>query len=206
MGKKDYNYFNAFQKVTEYACLAATELNTAIKDFDTTLLQQQLDSMHAIEHDADKLRHEIMEVLAKEFLPPIEREDIVALSNALDDVVDTVEDVLIGMYVYNVQEIREAAVSYADVILQCCEAVQSMMLEFPKFQKSKNLLQYIKNVNHLEGKGDVLYSETTRQIFTSSLDPVEVMKWRSIFDRMEKACDACEEVAHIVESVVLKNS
>lgn len=206
MGKKDYDYFKAFQRVTDYAYTAAEVLNVAINAFDTKKLHDYLEKAHTIEHEADELRHEIMEALAREFLPPIEREDIVELSNALDDIVDTVEDVLIGIYVYNVEEIREAAISYADVILQCCDAVKSMMLEFPKFQKSKKLLQYIKNVNHLEGKGDVLYSKTTRQIFTSDLDAVEVIKWRSIFDRMERACDACEEVSHLVESVVMKNS
>ena len=206
MKKKDYNYFAAFSKMTVYASDCAKELNRMMKEFDTEQLQKHLDDMHLLEHSADEIRHEIMAVLAKEFLPPIEREDIVALSNALDDVVDTIEDISIGLYVYNVQEMREEALAYADVIMQCCECVEMIMQEFVHFQKSKKLLQYIKNVNSLEGKGDVLYSKTTRQIFTSDLDAVEVIKWRSIYDRMEKACDACEEIGHLVESVVLKNS
>lgn len=206
MGKKEYNYFKSFCNMTEIAKESAQELNRMMNDFHTDHLQEHLDSMHVLEHTADEARHEIMAVLAKEFLPPLEREDIVALSNALDDVIDTIEDISIGLYVYNVQEIREEALAYADVILQCCETVVQLMQEFQHFKKSKTLLQYIKNVNSLEGKGDMLYSMTTRQIFTSDLDAVEVIKWRSIYDRMEKACDACEEVSHLVESVVLKNS
>lgn len=206
MNKKDYNYFAAFSKMAQYASDCAKELNRMMKAFDADQLQKHLDEMHLLEHSADEVRHEIMAVLAKEFLPPIEREDIVALSNALDDVVDTIEDISIGLFVYNVQEMREEAIAYADVIQQCCECIEMIMTEFVHFQKSKSLLQYIKNVNSLEGKGDVLYSKTTRQIFTSDLDAVEVIKWRSIYDRMEKSCDACEEIGHLVESVVLKNS
>ncbi|MEG0468835.1 DUF47 domain-containing protein [Amedibacillus sp. YH-ame6] len=206
MNKKGYNYYSAFIKIADYAYKACEELNAIVQSFDTDGLDEHLEKMHELEHEADTVRHEIMEVLAKEFLPPIDREDIVALGNALDDMVDAVEDISIGLYVYNVQDIREEAIPYADVVLQCCEAVRIIMEEFVNFQKSKELMQYIQNVNALEGKGDMLYARTTRIIFTSDLDAVEVMKWRSIYDRMEATCDACEEVGRLVESVILKNS
>lgn len=206
MAKKGYNYFQSFSKLTQIAKTSAQELNRMMKSFNCNELKEHLDHMHALEHEADEMRHDIMAFLAREFLPPLEREDIVALSNALDDVIDDIEDISIGLYVYNVREIRAEAIAYADVILQCCETVEQLMEEFPNFKKSKTLLQYMKNINSLEGKGDLLYSKTTRQIFTSDLDAVEVIKWRSIYDRMEKACDACETVSHQVESVVLKNS
>ena len=95
--------------------------------------------------------------------------------------------------------------AYTDVMYQCCDALQTMMQELSGYQKSKVLKQSIEHLNSLEEKGDVLYSRTTRDLFTEVLDAVEVIKWRSIFDRMEKCCDACEAVAHQVETIIMKN-
>lgn len=119
--KKKYNYFQAYQLMTECAYQAAFELMKMMKDYQPNAIDVHLQKMHRIEHEADLRRHEIMTVLAKDSRPPMDREDIVALSNALDDMVDMVEDVSIGLYIYNVKEVQEAAMAYGKVIVMCCD-------------------------------------------------------------------------------------
>ena len=204
--KKKYNYFQTFQLMTDCAHQAALELMRELKEYQPENLNAHLQTMHRYEKEADVRRHEIMKVLAKDGRPPMDREDIVALSNALDDVVDMVEDISIGFYIYNVQEIPVDALAYGKVVLKCCDAVQDMMLEFEKFTHNDNVMQSVKLVNRLESEGDVLFAKTTRDLFSQPMDAVDVIRWKSMFGRLEKACDACEEVSHLVESVVLKHS
>lgn len=204
--KKKYNYFQAYQLMTECAYQAAFELMKMMKDYQPNAIDVHLQKMHRIEHEADLRRHEIMTVLAKDSRPPMDREDIVALSNALDDMVDMVEDVSIGLYIYNVKEVQEAAMAYGKVIVMCCDAVREMMKEFEKIQYNNNIMDCIKRVNHLEGQGDTLFAKATRELFSDVLDPVEVIRWKSIYDRMELACDSCEKIGHLVESVALKHA
>lgn len=206
MKKKKYNYFQSFQLMTECAYQASTELMKTLKDYQSDKLEGHLQKMHRIEHDSDTKRHDIMSVLAKDSRPPMDREDIVELSNALDDMVDMIEDVSIGLYIYNVTELECAAQAYGKVILMCSDAVREMMVEFEKLQYNESIMNCIKRVNHLEGQGDTLFAETTRDIFVRDMDTVDVIKWKSMYDRMEQACDACEKVSHLVESVLLKNS
>ena len=204
--KKKYNYCQTYQLMTECGYNAAFELMRMLKGFDPKTMDSHLQKMHRLEHESDMRRHEIMAVLAKDYRPIIEREDIVRLSNALDDVVDMVEDVSIGLYIYNVESIPEAAMAYGKVIVMCCDAVREMLRELERFEYNNNVMDCIKRVNHLEGEGDLLFAKTTRELFQNEKDPIEVIRWKSIYDRMEKACDACEEVGHLVESIILKNS
>lgn len=204
--KKKYNYFQMFELMTDFAHQAAVELNRELKDYHPDNLDKHLTTMHRYEKEADVRRHEIMQVLAKDGRPPMEREDIVAITNALDDVVDMVEDISIGLYIYNVQEISADAQAYAKVVLKCCDAVQDMMNEFEKFTYNDNVMQSVSLVHRLESEGDVLFAKTTRDLFSEPMDAVDVIRWKSMYGRLEKACDACEEVSHLVESVVLKQS
>ena len=147
-----------------------------------------------------------MSELARAFITPIEREDILELMQELDDVTDDIEDVLIRTYIFHILSIREDALRFADIISRCCGEMLKMMKEFRDFRKSKTIHEMIVAINDLEEEGDRLYTEAVRRLFMHSKDPIELMVWREIFDRMEKCCDACEHVANIVESIIMKNS
>ena len=163
-------------------------------------------NLHGIEHAADMGKHDMMNRLAREFISPIEREDIIELGQEIDNVTDSIEDVLMGIYMYNIQTIRPEALDFVDVIVQCCNALKKTMEDFQNFRKSTTIHDSIVEINRLEEVGDRLYTEAVRSLYLNCQDPIETVSWTEIFDRLESCCDACEHVAHVVESVVMKNT
>ena len=207
MAKKDGNYyFEAFAKGISYANDAAALLQNIFEDFDAANSKTMLDKMHEIEHTADGVKHEMMERLVKEFLPPIEREDIVELAHTIDEVCDLIEDVVQRIYMYNVTELRPDVKEFAKLITGCCADLKEMSLELPNYRKSASLTEKIKEINSREEEGDRLYMEATRRLYSEEKDPITVFAWTNIYDRLEKCCDGCEKVADTVELIVLKNS
>ena len=204
--KSDSYYFQNFIECVECGCQAAKMLEDNLNHFDTGLLQDKLDELHRIEHDADKKKHEMMAVLVKAFITPIEREDIILLSQSIDEVTDKIEDVLIRIYINNVQQIRPEALAFIKVIISCCEALKEVMEEFADFRKSKTLHGLIIEINALEEEGDRLFIESMRKLHAEVTDPIEIIAWREIYVYLEKCCDACEHVADVVESVIMKNT
>ena len=139
-------------------------------------------------------------------LPPIDREDIMELSGTIDDVTDSIEDVLLRLYMFNIRTLRPEAQAFAQVIADCCAALKTMMEEFPNFRRSKTIHTQIVEINGLEEQGDKLYTDAMHTLYADASTPVDVMAWTALFDRLEKCCDKCEDVADVVERVILKNS
>ncbi len=204
--KNEYDYFDAFVKLSEYCCDAAKMLDEVLINFDVLTLEEKMKQMHDIEHAADLKGHEITRRLSKEFITPIEREDIVALTHEIDDITDCVEDVLLHMYMYNVKEIRNEALRFSKLVLKSCEELKITLEEFKNFRKSKVIHDKIVYINKLEEDGDNLYTEAVRKLHMTSKDPIEIMTWTIAFNRLEKCCDSCEEAANVVESIIMKNS
>lgn len=203
---KDFNYFKAFNNLSNSALKASELLNTVLHNFDVDLIEEKVREMHVIEHNADTVRHEIMNRLVKEFLPPIEREDIISLADSIDDVVDSIEDVLIGTNMYNVQNIRPEIIKFTEVISDCCKSMCAALTEFEHFKRSQTLHSAIIEVNRLEEVADQLYINGVRDLYKNTKDPVELMVWTEIYRLLEKCSDGCEEVANNIENIVMKNS
>ena len=206
MAGKRNDYYDTFVRLVDYSCKASIYLHKSLQEFDPKLLKERLKEIHHIEHDADEDKHAMMKKLAKEFITPIEREDIIQLAQEIDEVTDTVEDVLIRMYMYNVAEIRPEALKLTEVIVKCCQALKSAMEEFHNFKRSEIIQKSIIEVNRLEEEGDALYIEAVRSLYATSQDHIAVTGWSKVFDRLENCCDACEHVANVVEGVIMKNS
>lgn len=206
MARKDYNYFDGFIKLAEYSFEAANLLHETLKNFNVDELQEKMKIMHEIEHNADLEGHDITRRLAKEFITPIEREDIILLIHEIDDITDCIEDVLLHMYMYNVSTIREDAIKFSSLILESCQELIVAFKEFKNFRKSKEIHNKIIRVNRIEEEGDNLYTEIVRKLHMTTYNPIEIMTWTIAYNRLEKCCDACEEAVNVVESVVMKNS
>ena len=204
--KSDNYYFENFIQCVECGCQAAMLLEENLANFDVNRLSENLDELHKIEHDADKKKHEMMGVLVKAFITPIEREDIILLSQCIDEVTDQIEDVLIRIYINNVHTIRPEALQFTKVIIRCCKVLKEIMEEFANFKKSKTLHVLIIEINALEEEGDRLFIDSMRRLHTEVTDPLEIIAWREIYNFLEKCCDACEHVADAVESVIMKNT
>ena len=204
--KNEYNYFDAFANLSKFSYDLAISLNETLKNFDPNFITGKVTEAHAIEHNADIAKHEIMNRLVKEFLPPIEREDITSLTQEIDDVTDSVEDVLIYIDMFNIQTIRPEILRFTDLIVRCCKAMDEALEEFKNFKGSKKLHDKVIEINRLEEDGDALYVDSMRNLYHTSTDPIELMCWTEILHRLEKCCDNCEDVANVLESIVMKNS
>ena len=206
MAKKDNNYFSMFSEIAGDAIVAARQLEKTVKNYNPEKIEKLNKSMHEIEHGADEKKHEMMKLLAAEFITPIEREDIGTLSYMLDDVLDSIEEVYQMFYMYNVKEMRPEAIDFVELIVRSTEALKSCFDEFEHFRKSDLIAKKIIEVNVIEELADALYFKTMRELYTKEKDMMNVMVWASIFDHFEKICDHCENVSETISSVIMKNS
>ncbi len=205
--KKNHDYFSMLVDGVSYACAAAEMLNEYLQDFEPEKLSHHIEEMHKIEHAADIAKHEMLQKLLKEFITTIDREDILELADVIDDVTDSLEDVLLRMYMYNITQLREEALEFSAIIIKCCREMKIMMEEFPNVRKSKKLKESIIEINRLEEEGDQLFTEAMHRLYADKqADPVDVMAWTLLYDQLEHCCDRCEDVSEAVERVILTNS
>ena len=200
------DYFAMFVGLTQHCCDAAQNLHSTLSNFDAKRLPEMMQHMHAIEHAADVDKHALMKKLSREFLPPIEREDIISLSQEIDNVTDSIEEVVIRTYMYNVQEIRADALAMSTVIVKACDELLRGMREFHNFRKSEILPASIVEINRLEEVGDKLHMEAIHKLYNGNKDPLKVIIWTEIFERLEACCDSVEHAANVLESIMMKNT
>lgn len=204
--KKGFNYFECFYEVAKIADDCASYLHRALSEFEVSQIPEHTENMHKLENAADMKKHELIKNLAHEFITPIEREDIATLSQQLDNIVDTVEDVMRRIYMFNVTALRPEAVEFSQLIARSCTMFCQLIKEFPNFKKSKTIHDLIIEINTLENKGDKLHAESLRRLFTEPAAPDERLVWMMIFDSLESSVDACENAADLIESIIMKNT
>lgn len=203
---KKNDYFAMLSEAGDYCLEAATKLDEIVRHFDPEKLEELSNEMHDIEHKADYAHHRLSEKLSKEFIPPIEREDIAALGDEIDDVVDALEDVVVRFHIFNIRELREEAAAFSSIILKQNQTLSALIREFRHFKKSKDLKKLIVEVNRLEEEADSVYFSAIHRLFMEEKDPIKVLAWTEIFRRMEASCDYAEDVSQLVETVIMKNS
>ena len=207
MGSKQNSfYFDNFIACADYSRKAAQLLDKGMRQFDPAQIGDMIEEMHEVEHAGDEKKHELLNVLAKAFITPIEREDIILLGQNIDEGTDKIEDGLLRMYCNNIKSVRPDALELVAVVIECCNELKEMLEEFPRFKNSKKLHEKIVNINTLEEKADQLFISSMRNLHTTCDDPVMIIVWREIYIYLEKCVDACEHVADTVESVIMKNS
>lgn len=205
--KKNVNYyFETFVELVGYSCKAADLLDSIMNNYDAEKIRDRMKEMHTIEHTGDEARHRMIRKLAREFITPIEREDIMAMADAIDTLTDTIEDVLMRMYMYNIKEVKEYALKMTKVTVKCCHLLKNALDEFHNFRKSNKLHELIIEINRLEEEGDALYTEATRNLYVNCTDYKELVAWDTTYHYLEKCCDACEGVTDVIENVIMKNS
>mgnify|MGYP000687619064 CR=1 FL=1 len=208
MGKKNkFDYFAAFEKQTEVAVREADLLIEAIDGFtEAEALGNIMELAHTIEHEGDEINHAILKTVATDFITPIDREDIIGLAHALDNIVDFIEDVMQRFYMYDVHFIHHDALEFAHLIKKSCVALDKAMDDFRNFKKSKKFKELIIDVNSYEEEADQLLIKVIRDLHVNDYDnPMRVQVWTNLFDSMEACCDACELAADVMNTIMLKN-
>lgn len=199
---KEEQYFSFFSQMTSYIYDAARALVEMLNDREGDH-NEHLKRIKAIEHECDDLTHSISTRLNKSFITPFDREDIYTLSGALDDVVDLIDDAARAMVMYHVQESTPHARSFADVI-------QRMAIELHEvvsmLSKPNGMTARLVELHRLENEGDEIYFKALAELFRTSTDALHVLKWKDIYEKLEATVDRCENVANIIESVIIKHT
>lgn len=204
LSPKEEKFYKLFDEFSNIVC----EATSALKDFtyDVSNAEVKFREIEEIEHRGDKQLHDIMEALNKTFITPIDREDIYAIAKELDDIVDFVEATASRFVLFNVTETTDYAKTLADKIEMCGKSVITLMKELRNMKNNKNLTASIIEINRLEDEGDADFRVAVRSLFTNSVPELEVLKWREIYELYEQTLDACEDLADIVEGIVMKHA
>ena len=206
MKKENYNYFNEFILLTDYIVQSANTLKEIMENFDKNVLDTDITEIHKLENEADHIVHKMREYLIKDFLPPIDREDVVLIANKLDNIEDGIDEVLINTKILAIEEINDDVIELIYILVKCCEAVREIFIDFNNFKKIDLIKEKTINVNMLEEQGDKVYEKIMSKLYRNEKNPIELIKWTNIYNCLEATIDCCEEVADSVDEVVMKNS
>ncbi|MDR1569784.1 MAG: DUF47 family protein [Oscillospiraceae bacterium] len=201
-----FDYFAYFTKCAQFACDSAVFLEDALNHFDHEKVPDWARAMHRIENDADSLKHDMIKRLAHEFISPIEREDIVTLAEKLDSSIDTIEDVMQKIYYHNVRDIRPEAITFAELIVKCANAMLAATKEFKNFKKSRTVIDHVIEVNTIESDADKLFAQSMRRLYTEDVDTRTILIWTAMFETLEECLDVLEDSADVIESIIMKNT
>jgi uncharacterized protein Yka (UPF0111/DUF47 family) len=161
------------------------------------------DQIKRLEHECDEISHEILRVIDRTFITPIDREDIHQLAVRLDDVIDWIDGGVRRLALFGITEPTPQSRRLSEVIVQ---ATAEVVAAVGALEKQKGVIQHCIRIKQLENEGDVAYQEAVASLFRERKDPLEVIKWKDVYENMEGCIDQCEAVAHVLESVVLKHS
>ncbi len=158
------------------------------------------------ESEGDDITHKIVESLHKTFVTPIDREDIHNLTSKLDDILDHMEAVSERIVLFKIDKSTSYARSFADTLIESVEAIMNAVKLLHDMRNSEKILEYCIEVNRLENVGDSYLRSALAELFDGNNDPIEVMKWKEIYEHLENAVDDCEDAANVIEGAVLKYS
>ena len=198
---KDREFFNLFDEAGANILRAAELLSQLIKQWpDAGGLGREI---LICEQEGDRITHDIIHRLNSTSVTPIDREDIFALASGLDDVVDFTEEAADFMGLYNIEAPMEQAQHLTRVLEDSCRNIAQALSRLRGFQ---DINHYLVEVNRLENEGDRITREALASLFRGGIDPMVVIRWKDIFDRLEHAIDATEKVANILEGIVVKHT
>lgn len=200
-----FNYYNEFIKNANIALEMSEILKEFVNNFEDNSAREIEKKVHKLENDADDNMHYLLDFLVKDFLPPIDREDIIMIAKNLDDVIDYIDEVVINLNILNIEKLRENVFEFINLINRLCLLQKEMVEKFKSSKKYEEVNEIIIKINNLEDEGDKLYENAIRHLFKED-NLLEIIKWEKIYTYLEDCFDAFERVADIVGEVVLKNS
>ncbi|MGD0335565.1 MAG: DUF47 family protein [Candidatus Omnitrophota bacterium] len=201
---KDSNFFDLFDKQVDFAIDAAKYLKEVVSC--DRVSDEALEQMRDIEHQGDEAAHEIINRLDKTFITPFDREDIHTLVKELDDVIDMINTIISRMNVYKILGTDKNLVEFSNVIEDSVKAVACAVKGMRSMKHSKSLWDACVEVNRLENVGDSMRDKVLAELFEKQKDPIMVIKMKEIYQDAETVLDICEDVAHVVSSIMAKQA
>ncbi len=204
--REEINYFESFINSSNYAVESTKILREYIYNFKTESAKEIEDKVHFIENEADKEQHSTLNYLVKDFIPPLDREDIIMLCHRLDDTVDSIDEVAINLNILDIEILRDDIKEFLDLLEKSCDYLNQMMNSFKNIKKYAEIKEKVIEVSKLEDEGDSLYQKAIKNLYKNEKNPIEVIKWTTIYNCLEECFDSCEAVADCVEEIIMKNS
>ena len=199
---REEQYFTLFAQMTSYINDAAKTLVEMLSQRNGDY-QEYVQRIKSIEHACDDLTHSVATRLNQSFITPFDREDIYMMSKALDDVVDLIDGAARAVVMYDIHETTEAAKQLAGIIQRMAVQLHEVV---SILQKPKGVTERLVELHRLENEGDDIYQRAVGGLFHENRDPLEVIKWKDVYEKLEDTIDRSENVANIIEGVIIKHS
>lgn len=198
---KEIDFFEIFDKAALNVTKAATLLVALMENFDN--IEARAKEIYEVEQDGDMLTHDIMKKLNKTFITPIDREDLHALASRLDDVLDLIWASVDRLSVFKITEPTKEAVAMSKDLLTTAEAIHKAIKKL-KEKNYSHVQELCIEINRLENRIDRSFRDALGKLFDDIKDPILIIKWKEIYEHLEDAADKCEDVANVLEAIVLK--
>ena len=200
---REEKFFELFEEGAHNAVKAAQRLKELVDTWKN--VEGTVSEITELEHEGDRITHQIMERLHRTFVTPFDREDIALLAHSLDDVTDFIHAASDAMLIYKIDRPSQRAKELADIIVQAAAEVERALPQLRRRAQLKQVLERCVEINRLENMADRVFRSAVGELFDDSTDIAHVIKWREIYEHMESATDRCEDVANVLEGVALKH-
>jgi len=206
MAKKNNDYFELIKKQTSCCVEASNLLEKILCKFDKDNINDYRNKMHEIEHKADEVHHDILSKLSTEFITPIDQEDILHLVQIIDDITDALDEVILDIYMYHINDISKQTVELSKIVNKCVEALDEAAAELKNFKKRESLHKLLIKVNDIEIEADKIYTDAIYELFGSDVNEKTLLGTKAVYEGLESCCDLCEHAADVIEQVIIKNT
>lgn len=200
---RDEKFFELFEKAAEVVFAGAETLQQMLSDFDNAEVYRK--KIGDLEHEGDAVIHAVMDKLNRTFVTPFDQEDIRAIASRLDDIIDFTQAAAERLVLYQVKEPYPDSVELAGVLVKTVRQVQAAVGMLRDLGQRRSILEVCIEINRLENAGDKLYREALGRLFCEG-NVIELLRWKEIFEQIEQAVDQCEDLADVIESVVVKHA
>ena len=198
---KEEKFFDMFISMAQNAHEASKLLTLMMEQPDK--IRDTAESIKALEHKGDRMTHDLIVKLNKTFIVPIDREDIYGLSSKLDDVTDLIESIARRLVLFKVTEVSEPALELARVLQRSTAAI---VVAVSELQNGMKVMDPCIEINRLEDEADHIYHLALGKLFETEIDPIALIKWKELYEKLEASLDRCEDVANVIEGIVVKNA
>ena len=198
---REERFFDLFVEDAENVLVAARQLEAMLRTYDD--VERRTKELFALEHHGDEISHAIGRRLNTSFVTPFDREDIHALISGLDDILDLIEEVGDTFLLYRIEAPTPAAIQQAGIIVKQCEVLHAALTNLRSFN---GLEQYWIEIHRLENEGDRVARAAVAGLFSNSMDATEILKWKDVYGLLESCIDKCEDVADVLEKIVVKHA
>ena len=207
---RDGNFFELFNQHAARTAEGSRAFMEMIRNYnDVPLREKYASEVDTAERAADKVTAEVQRLLHRTFITPIDREQIHTLINSMDDIADLLQDSSEVMSLYNIQHISEDVLRLCEISVRCCERVQHVVTLLPKLREpecAEAALKTCEEIDRLESDADRVMRSAMSRLFRDEIDTRELIKLKAIYEHLETISDRCEDVANIVEGIILENS